>query len=60
MIPLLEQAVRTGERFRVVYIEAVDPEAETAQIAYAKPLEKLWFRATRFDQVNGEFDFDEA
>lgn len=60
MAPLLEQALASGERVRLVYIEAADWDEEPLRVAYAKPLDKQWFRVTRFDRSSGEFDIEEV
>jgi hypothetical protein len=59
MQPLLEQARLTGEKVRLVYIEAASWDERPLRVVYAKPLDKMWFRATRFDPATGEFDIDQ-
>jgi hypothetical protein len=60
MKPLLQAALSSGEPVRLVYIEAVDWNEEPLRVQFANPLDKLWFRVTRFESVSGEFDFEEC
>ena len=60
MRPLLEQACVTGEKVRLVYIEAANWDERPLRVVYAKPLDRMWFRVTKFDPATGEFDIEQT